>query len=621
MTNQNENVLLTAALKYRSMGFSVIPTGPDKKPLLQWKEYQSKIADESTIRGWWTNWPKANVAIVTGKISGIVVVDVEKGGPYEKFDATATAETGGGGYHYYYQHPGVLINNRTRIDTLVDIRADGGYVIAPPSVTTKGPYSWVGTFSRDEIKPMSPGLLARLQEQTHIETVDLRKPTPATEVVTPPTAASAGLIQEGQRNDSATRFLGKIIAKIPFDLWNDVAWPALLHWNATKVEKPLPAREMRGIFESITQRERSKKPRAEAFVMDTITLDALMAKEFPPTRYLANHLIPMGGVTAITGAPSSYKSFLMLELSRAVARGTPFLGHFETIQGKVLIVDKENKDRLVQERFQALGELGGTNCIEAQFTNTLYLDNPEHLAALAAYIEEKQFTLVILDSLVRFHQKDENSAKDIAVLMGAIKQLTSNNRAVVFIHHHRKTQFGQGSTEHGQNIRGSGDILAAVDAHLAIDREDRTLKVRQSKLRTDYEIRPFKVRVEEPQDVPGVKTRFVHDGVDTDKEDLLNAVCDNVLDAIKDSDSEVTVEDLIERLEISEAMIRATLKILEAGKQITSRSGKHNKKFYKAVEGPVATSTSTVDQTQGATSPAPVSEKTSTTTTASEEVW
>jgi hypothetical protein len=70
---------LTAALQYEKLGFSVIPlkTG-EKVPMIDWKEFQTRRATDAEIAAWWVKWPKSNIGIVTGTISGICVVDLDR---------------------------------------------------------------------------------------------------------------------------------------------------------------------------------------------------------------------------------------------------------------------------------------------------------------------------------------------------------------------------------------------------------------------------------------------------------------------------------------------------------------------------------------------------------------
>lgn len=114
------------------------------------REWQHKASyDPRQIRKWFTNWSAANVGIVTGAESGIVVVDVDiKDGGLESFRQLADEhpaimqarliKTGSGGCHLYFKHPGGHVPNSVRIYSGIDIRGDNGMVLAPPSVHASG---------------------------------------------------------------------------------------------------------------------------------------------------------------------------------------------------------------------------------------------------------------------------------------------------------------------------------------------------------------------------------------------------------------------------------------------------------------------------------------------------
>jgi len=143
------NEFLEAALYYASLGWSVIPIRPkDKKPALKWEQYQTGRASEEQIRDWWKKWPRANVGVITGGISGIIVLDVD--GPEGResiadkdLPPTTCAITGSGGYHYIFKHPGGEVRNFARRLPGLDLRGDGGYIVAPPSIHPSGGlYKW-----------------------------------------------------------------------------------------------------------------------------------------------------------------------------------------------------------------------------------------------------------------------------------------------------------------------------------------------------------------------------------------------------------------------------------------------------------------------------------------------
>ena len=143
---------LDAALGYSQRGFSIIPIKPrDKKPLIPWKPYQNRRATEKEIEAWWDKWPNANVGIVTGVVSGLVVIDLDTQKAKDNlkallpdYDLTSVPRSRtGNGWHLFFKHPGEPIQHRAGVIAGLDVRSDGGYVVAPPSVHSSGKvYQW-----------------------------------------------------------------------------------------------------------------------------------------------------------------------------------------------------------------------------------------------------------------------------------------------------------------------------------------------------------------------------------------------------------------------------------------------------------------------------------------------
>lgn len=161
-----------AALCYTEMGMSVIPLKPrDKRPAISaWKPYTEKRADANLMNKWFQH--DHNVAIVTGAISGLVVLDADAPDALDGLELPDSVEaiTGSGGRHLYYKAPsGVTLGNRARLDgRKLDIRAENGYVVCPPSVHPNGtPYRWRQGHAPWEIELAElPATLVRLI-QTH----------------------------------------------------------------------------------------------------------------------------------------------------------------------------------------------------------------------------------------------------------------------------------------------------------------------------------------------------------------------------------------------------------------------------------------------------------------------
>jgi hypothetical protein len=129
----NENPMYKLALSYLYRGWSILPCGKDKRPLVPWKAYQENYPTPDEVKKWFELYPEAQVGIITGAISNLTVVDVEKGGdPSFLPQDTMIVSTGGGGYHYFFKFEPAM-SNKARIKKLVDIRSEGGYVVAPGS--------------------------------------------------------------------------------------------------------------------------------------------------------------------------------------------------------------------------------------------------------------------------------------------------------------------------------------------------------------------------------------------------------------------------------------------------------------------------------------------------------
>lgn len=138
-----EKWLAYALLYTERFGLSVIPMSRDKRPLVKWLEYQDRRPTVKELLA----WPKESLAIVTGAVSNLVVVDCESREDAQWFwkergTSPVVVQTRRG-YHLYFRHPGQPVKNGQRIEEKYDVRGDGGYVLAPPSLHRAGAYRWI----------------------------------------------------------------------------------------------------------------------------------------------------------------------------------------------------------------------------------------------------------------------------------------------------------------------------------------------------------------------------------------------------------------------------------------------------------------------------------------------
>lgn len=145
------NQLLEAALRYAAAGWHVFPIKPGQKVPLTTHGVKDATIDTKRIRGWWTKWPDANVAVACGQISGVYVVDIDMdkekgingyGSITECLEPTVVQYTPRGGCHEFYRSD-EPIGNKVNFLPGVDIRGNGGYVLLAPSRRTDGArYAW-----------------------------------------------------------------------------------------------------------------------------------------------------------------------------------------------------------------------------------------------------------------------------------------------------------------------------------------------------------------------------------------------------------------------------------------------------------------------------------------------
>ncbi len=153
---------LSVAISYIESGYSVFPLQPRSKTPATAHGFKDATRDPHPIMAWWTRMPSANIGIATGAVSGIVVIDVDgvEGAKEwvnllnelgQKHPVTLAALTGGNGQHFVFKHPGQHIGN-SPLSKDLHVRADGGYIVAPPSIHPSGnEYRWLNDLAPAEL--------------------------------------------------------------------------------------------------------------------------------------------------------------------------------------------------------------------------------------------------------------------------------------------------------------------------------------------------------------------------------------------------------------------------------------------------------------------------------------
>ena len=258
MIMENKN-LLPLALSYLARGWSVIICGPDKRPLINWKEYQNRLATPEELVKWFTDYPDAQVGIVTGGLSNLTVIDLEADADFSLIpDETYRVRTGGGGIHVYCEYDSDF-KNAVRVFPSIDVRSSGGFVIAAGSTSSKGAYTALNSL---KVNQMTTQTKTKLLEANRAKR-ELPWHVSSGPSLYPKVDSTEGLVYngsvEGGRNDGMTKFAGAIHAKLHSSLWASIGWEMFEKANHQNVP-PLPPYELRVIWNSIGSRETTQNP-------------------------------------------------------------------------------------------------------------------------------------------------------------------------------------------------------------------------------------------------------------------------------------------------------------------------------------------------------------------------
>jgi hypothetical protein len=252
-----------AAMRYVELGWKVFPCRAGAKQPATTHGLLDATGDLDRVAAYWARVPDANVAIRTGQESGIIVIDIDSDtGGFDSLAAleaakgslptTASVVTPRGGQHFYFRHPGHEIRNTAGIVAPgIDIRGDGGYVLAPPSlVAGKG-------YEPDQQVPLAelPDWLVRGLLEYQARTVSKLARGDYAQLL-------GECVNEGQRHQTLTQIVGHEIAVKGADRADEVyAWMLVL--NRQNVRPPVSERELEKIVTDIAKRE-VRKPLREA---------------------------------------------------------------------------------------------------------------------------------------------------------------------------------------------------------------------------------------------------------------------------------------------------------------------------------------------------------------------
>lgn len=198
---------------------------------------------------------------------------------------------------------------------------------------------------------------------------------------------------------------------------------------------------------------------------------ALVSEDIPEIPWLIEGLLPEGSLGSHIADVGSGKTWLAYDMALSVASGAPMWGHFAVNRpGAVLLLDEESGRAEVSRRLSMLArgrglDVGQALPIYAYCHAGFRVDEPDTVGPLREKLAELKPVLLILDSLVRFHSQDENSASGMAKVTAGLRALSQELGCAIWsLHHPRK--LGMVSNASLERIRGSKEIAAGGETYL-----------------------------------------------------------------------------------------------------------------------------------------------------------
>ena len=495
--------LRDAALGYAARGWKVFPLRDRGKEPRTPNGVKDATCDGQQITEWWARWPTANIGLALGDPSGIDALDIDPrhdgdNGLDELLGGrplvdTVESQTGGGGRHIFFKHNPQAANN-PNLRPGVEFRSTGYYVVLPPSIHPSGkPYVWDLMFGVDDVGPAD--LPDWLLEK--IKTTSAPSPTNGQ-----PQRLERPLTT-GQRNTQLMSVLGALRRQgAPKDLLRIVGTAIREQWmmNIDDPQNPFTEKDVEGMVEraanyppdlfAFAAQEQARQlidpssppPPESSEKLVTRTLKELRAT-YEPTRWVVDGLLPRPGVALVQGDPGIGKTWLVMAIQIAVARGEKLLGQFYCAEGPVLSILAEEHQSAVVERMDMLTV--GRGFPAGAFDELLvhyHLDDPiliHHNESLTVNplreqrIEELQPALIVLDPFRLIHSAEENDntqMRGIMELLNSIAKIPNEGAAVLVSHHVGKPKDSSFAAAMYRG-RGASAIMAHADSILDIQGE------------------------------------------------------------------------------------------------------------------------------------------------------
>lgn len=521
--------MLDAALAYAKRGFPIFPVKIDKHPYTKHAMLDA-TTDPARIEKMWAKHPHANIALNVGE-AGMAVIDLDPGHNLEELEKHVghslntglSASTPRGGAHLYFSlNEGEMVAcSVERLAPHVDVRSFHGYVLLPPSRTKDGAYEWLGE-GRPAHRTDEFIRLANSAREKHADRdvwlidADLEENIEGCtrwlkgDIETSPCrVAIQG--QNGDQRAYETAAMCKsygISEAMAFELmwehWNDRCIPPwrddeVDHFerkiengykyntsppgNVTAAYKVAKSAELFSKVKVETVRGPDNEVAGKQWESENgrfRAVDRAGMNSIKPPAWLINDFLPKEGYALMFGAPSTYKTFLALDIALSIAAGyvdNPVWPGVEAC-GPVGFVVGEGRSQ-IRKRVRAWEQV---HFHGEQVENFILIDpvpnvseDPDQFLSLLDKVSPIGYEMVVMDTVGRAMQGvNENAQEHASSFTRMVGEIQHNFGTSVLALHHT----GKGDTK---TARGSSVFRADVDTEIRVENEGKIVTLTMTK--------------------------------------------------------------------------------------------------------------------------------------------
>lgn len=442
-----------------------------------------------TILHWWEMWPGANIGVPTGPVSGLVALDVDArhGGlesvnalidEHGQFPFLPFSRTGSGGNHYLFAYPDVRVPNSANLVAQgIDVRGDGGYIVAPPSAHITGAmYEWV-TEDGVSYAPSSRCLPAAIPQWL----LDLMIRPGGTDKFAREDPED---VPQGQRHQLLTSIAGSLRY---YGRSESQIMAALMAINA-EWSNPQDAIDIARIAHDYAQKEagvrvqivndlaEEKQRQQLAGLPEPYEAPDLETMEFPPVKWAVPEMLPEG-LALLAGASKLGKSWMALGLAIAIALGGIALEQIPCEDGDALYVALEDPRRRMKSRLRDLmGEEPFPRRLSIiDMSSRMPQMDQGGMQVLDLWLgRHPEARLVVIDTWQRFRgriagRRNGNAYEEDVAAAAPLQELAGKHCVCILLIHHVRKAFQPGD-DWMDRISGSAGLGATADTSLGLFR-------------------------------------------------------------------------------------------------------------------------------------------------------